>query len=365
MNNIRSIICQPKAAFIMVIIYCLTPWGCQSEQETIAEDSIKLEAQTEILEAVHHLLSALGPEAREIAVMPFDSSERFNFNFIPMERKGLRLKDMNEFQRIAAHNLLQTALSTQGYLKATAIMHLDDILYFLEGEDRVFDRDPELYYFTFFGEPSVENPWGWRFEGHHISLSFTSVTNELFATTPAFMGSNPAEVRNGSYTGLRVLAKEEYLGRALVKSLSEQQLTNAMIMVEVPGDIITGSNRKVEIGLRVGLSATEMNQEQREMLWRIVEEYAHNLRRDMAEIQLERIIEAGIDQLSFGWAGGLNRGEPHYYRIHGPTVLFEYDNVQNNANHIHTVWRDLENDFGDDILRRHYDSAPKTHGHDH
>ncbi len=349
----------------LILLVFLFSLGCQSEQDTDVAAPAAPEGQQAILEAAQDFLDTLDPDALELAMMPFDSDERFNFNFVPMERKGLKLKDMTLQQRVAAHDLLQKALSVQGYLKTVNIMHLEDILYILEGEDRVFDRDPELYYFAFFGDPSAEEPWGWRFEGHHLSLSFTSVSNELFATTPAFMGSNPAEVRSGPYAGLRVLAKEEDLGRALVNSLSERQLSDAIIMEEAPRDIVTGSDREVMLEHKEGLPAVDMTGYQREMLWRIVEEYVHNLRPDMAEDQLERIRQAGFDRLHFGWAGGLERGEPHYYRIHGPTMLFEYDNVQNNANHIHTVWRDLENDFGEDLLRRHYESAPEAHGHDY
>lgn len=364
MKNIRLLHPPFSRVSWIIFLFLLFVCSCQPEQNQLQEDNVIQDGQKEILEAVLNFLDTLDPSARELAMMPFESSDRFNFNFIPMERRGLNLKNMNEPQRIAAHGLLQTALSAQGYLKVTAIMHLEDILYILEGEDRIFDRDPELYYFAFFGDPSAENPWGWRFEGHHLSLSFTSVTNEFFSTTPAFIGSNPAEVRSGPYTGLRVLANEEDLGRTLVTSLSDLQLSQAIIMEEAPRDIITGSNRDVMIEQIEGLPASGMTNLQREMLWRIIEEYAHNLRPHMADVQLERIRESGFDQLHFGWAGGLERGEPHYYRIHGPTVLFEYDNVQNNANHIHTVWRDLEDDFGEDILRRHYETAPGTHGHD-
>ena len=337
-------------------------WILKSEEIRV---DMKYNSQEEILNVSLHFLNTLEPELREEAVISFDSDERFNFNYIPMERVGLSLKVLNKTQRAAVHGILQTALSSQGYLKVTGIMHLEDILAIIEGARIDIVRDPELYYITFFGEPSSETPWGWRFEGHHISLNFTSASNELFANTPAFLGTNPAEVKNGPYTGLRILSKEEDLGRALLRSLNDNQLKSAIIMEQAPRDIITRRDRKVMLDQKSGLSYSEMTTLQRDMLLQIIKEYANNLRPDMAKVYLERVYDAGVDSLYFGWAGGLERGEPHYYRIHGPSVLFEYDNVQNNANHIHTVWRDLQNDFGDDILLRHYHTAPETHGHDH
>lgn len=333
------------------------------------EENVNMNAyqigQNQILDASIHLLNTLDSSQNDEIMIAFESDERFNFHYIPMERVGLNLKSMNEDQRVAVHQLLQTALSSQGYLKVVGIMHLEDILAILEGDGVDIDRDPELYYITFFGEPSKETPWGWRFEGHHISLNFTSATNEFFANTPAFMGSNPGEVKSGPYTGLRVLAKEEDLGRALVSSLNDEQLLKAIIMEEAPRDIVTRRDREVMLDQLSGLSYSEMTNVQRSLLMQIVNEYAQNLRSDMADIHLGRIYETGVDSLHFGWAGGLEKGEPHYYRIHGPTILFEYDNVQNNANHVHTVWRDLENDFGDDMLLRHYQTAPEIHGHSH
>ncbi len=347
--------------FILLIL--LPAWIFKSEKN-LNIDSYH-NGHQQILNASIDLLNILDSYQKDEIMIAFESEERFNFHYIPKERVGLNLKDMNEDQRVAVHDLLQATFSSQGYLKVVGIMHLEDILAIVEGDEVDIVRDPELYYITFFGEPSSEAPWGWRFEGHHISLNFTFVENELFANTPAFLGTNPAEVKSGPYTGLRVLAKEEDLGRSLISSLDENQLKKAIILEEAPRDIVTRRDRQVMLEDKSGLPYSEMTSQQRVMLMQIVKEYAQNLRPDMSESHLERIYKAGVDSLHFGWAGGLERGEPHYYRIHGPTVLFEYDNVQNDANHIHTVWRDLENDFGDDILLRHYQTAPEAHGHHH
>lgn len=336
--------------------------ACNSPQTESAPDVS--ESLQEMTTASLDLLSMLDEEQQSKAQRSFDSDERYNFNFIPMDREGLMLSEMSPDQRIKTHDLLKTTLSSQGYLKVTGIMHLEDILYILEGENRRFDRDPEQYYLLFFGDPSGTEPWGWRFEGHHLSLTFTSVGEDQFSSTPAFMGTNPAEVRTGPYTGLRVLSGEEDLGRELVQSLSEEQLESAIIFDEAPREIITETDRDATLEEITGLPVSEMTETQAELIWHIIKEHAHNLKPDLAEAQINQIREAGIDSLHFGWAGGLERGDPHYYRIHGPTVLFEYDNVQNNANHIHVVWRDLLNDFGEDLLRQHYESASDSHGHD-
>lgn len=363
--NITKFLQHQILIWFSVSLLILVAWGCNQNQKTNLKDAEPSENLEMILKASLQLLDILDEEQKEKILLPFNSEERFPFNYIPMDRNGLSIKEMNHEQRIATHHLLQSSLSAQGYLKVTGIMHLEDILHELETEDLDFERDPELYYLSFFSQPSKQEPWGWRFEGHHISLNFTSATNDDFAFTPAFMGSNPAEVRSGSYTGLRVLAMEEDLGRMLVHSLNEDQLSKAIIMDEAPRDIVTGTDRKVLLDQIEGLPASDMNELQRKLLWQLVEEYANNLKAEIAGIQLEQIHAAGADSLHFGWAGGLNRGDPHYYRIHGPTVLFEYDKVQNDANHIHTVWRDLKNDFGEDLLRQHYESAPQEHGHEH
>lgn len=349
---------------IGILLLILLPNCSSKSEESINKDAYQ-KGQEQILDASIHLLNILDLSQKDEIMIAFESDERFNFHYIPLERVGLNLKSMNSDQRVAVHQLLQTALSSQGYLKIVGIMHLEDILAIVEGDEVDIDRDPELYYITFFGEPSKETPWGWRFEGHHISLNFTSTPNEFFASTPAFLGSNPGEVKSGPYTGLRVLAKEEDLGRALVSSFNDDQLKKAIILEEAPRDIVTRRDRQVMLEQRNGLPYSDMTNSQRFILMEIIDEYARNLRLDMANIHLERIYEAGVDSLYFGWAGGLEKGEPHYYRIHGPTVLFEYDNVQNNANHVHTVWRDLENDFGDDMLLRHYQTAHEIHGHSH
>ena len=306
-------------------------------------------------DAAQTYLGSLEDEQRARGTWSMDAEQRFDWHFVPRERYGVRLKDMNGEQRSAAHGLLQSVLSSQGYLKATGVMQLEGVLGVIEG--RPERRDPEDYYFNVFGTPSAEGPWAWRFEGHHISLNFTSAGNDAPSVTPAFMGTNPHLVGEGTHSGWRLLGAEEDLARELMALLTDAQLRSAIIEAEAPRDIVTGNVRRAEIDRREGLAASEMNEVQRSALLRLLSEFLGNVHHAVASAEMQRIRDAGLENVHFAWAGSTERGEGHYYRVHGPTVLIEYDNVQNGANHVHSVWRDPENDFGDDLLRRHYEEA--------
>ena len=238
-------------------------------------------------------------------------------------------------------------------------MSLEQILHELEA-GKGPRRDPELYYVSIFGKPGPTETWGWRVEGHHLSINFTVVKGEHVSATPSFLGSNPAEVREGPRKGLQVLAEEENLGRQLVKSLDAGQRKSVLLKAEAPRDIITGNERKAKPLELAGLSAAKMTRQQSDLLLTLIREYVYRHRPDVAKLDLDKIQKAGTEKIYFAWAGGLERGDGHYYRVQGPTFLLEYDNTQNNANHIHAVWRDFENDFGEDLLRKHYDQVPHT-----
>jgi hypothetical protein len=302
-------------------------------------------------------LSQLDTKTAEKVTYPLNHDERFNWNYVPCERNGAAIREFSETQREAAHDLMRSVLSTSGYSRATEIMKLEAVLKVIEGrEDSDQFRDPEGYFLTVFGD--VESgPWGWRVDGHHLSLTFTSTTETLVSTTPSFWGSNPAEVPSGPHKGLRLLNKEEDLGRDLLLDLDPSQKQLAIFSEDAPSDIITKTDKEARIGESVGLPTSEMSGEQRDQVVQLVAHYASNFRTGLAEHHLSRIQEAGIENLYFGWAGSQERRAPHYYRIHGPTLLIEYDNTQNDANHIHTVMRDLEEDFGQDLLKKHYDES--------
>jgi uncharacterized protein DUF3500 len=312
----------------------------------------------EMSAAARNFLAALTPEQRAKAVYEMKHEERLNWDFVPRARAGLTFKEMTSAQRQLAQALLASGLSQRGYAKAVTIMSLDQILYDLENKSP--RRDPELYYVTLFGSPDTNSPWGWRVEGHHLSVNFTMVADQSIASAPLFFGSNPAEVRTGDRKGLRVLGREDDLGRQLATALSDDQKRTAIFDATAPRDIVTGKAHQVSRLTPDGLAAAQMTAEQRKLLRELVGEYARRLRVELAENDLKRIEAAGWDKVCFAWAGALKPGEGHYYRVQGPTFLLELDNTQNDANHIHSVWRDLENDFGGDLLKRHYEQT--AHG---
>ncbi len=312
----------------------------------------------EMAEAADHFLAALQPEQKAKASFPFQHDERQNWHFIPKDRKGLPFKEMTSAQRLLGQALLASGLSAEGHVKADTIMSLEQVLQDMEGPNRTFPRDPELYYVSIFGQPGPDRTWGWRVEGHHLSINFTIVDGRDIAGTPSFMGSNPAEVKSGPRQGLRVLADEEDLGRRLVKSLSADQRKKAIIETKAPREIITGAERKVRPLEVTGIATSELNPDQMDILRELIKVYVERNRPELAAHDLAKIKQAGVEKIHFAWAGGLQPGEGHYYRIQGPTFLMEFDNTQNNANHIHAVWRDFEDDFGVDLLRQHYDRVP-------
>lgn len=307
-------------------------------------------------------LSTLSAEQKARATFPFNADERLNWHFIPKtgQRKGLPLKEMNVTQQKAALALLNAGLSEKGYEKVTTIRGLEKVLRQVENNPRV--RDPEFYYFTIFGEPSDKGTWGWRYEGHHCSLNWTVVNGKSTASSPQFMGTNPAEVRvdvaGAPPRGTRVLRQEEDLARALVKSLTPAQRSEAVIDTKAPNDIITGAERQAAILEDKGLAYSKLNKEQQGLLISIIEEYAGAQPRALAQQRLDKIRKAGLKNVKFAWMGGLEPGDGHYYRIQGSTFLIEYDNTQNNANHVHCVWRDFKGDWGMDLLAMHYQSTP-------
>jgi hypothetical protein len=231
------------------------------------------------------------------------------------------------------------------------------VLYQIEGADESKraatreKRDPEKYYVSIFGAPTNQGYWGWRVEGHHLALNFTLKDGQLIRSSPAFMGTNPGEIRDGALKGLRVLGKEEELGRELVKSLDEAQIKKAIVADAAPKEMLTAAERKVNPLKPSGLQESEMNKAQKALLHRIILEYTERLRPELAAETLAEIEKSG--GIHFGWAGGKERGEPHYYRVQGKSFLIEYDNTQNDANHVHSVFRSFDGDFGRDILGEH------------
>jgi hypothetical protein len=321
--------------------------------------------------AATKFLASLTPEQRQQATFVFDADERLRWHFVPAEtypRKGLTIKEMTEPQRKLAHDLLKAGLSQRGYLTASSIMELETVLGALEAAQRAaaaqpprgtpLVRDPERYFFSVFGNPSGKDPWGWRVEGHHVSLHFSVVNGTLVASTPSFFGSNPAEVREGPKKGLRILGAEEDAARALLGALDASQREKAVVEQTAPSDMLTVANVDIKPLSPAGLTSDAMTPAQRDLLMKLIDVYTGFMAADLAADRLGRLKKAGVEKIGFAWAGETEKGKKHYYRVQGPTFLIEYDNTQNDGNHIHSVWRDFNGDFGRDLLREHLKSTP-------
>jgi hypothetical protein len=317
-----------------------------------------------------NFLASLTPEQASSVRFPFEDEERFFWHYIPTDdvaksqgrpRRGLTLAEMTPAQKHLAAALLSAGLSQQGYIKATTIMSLEDILRLMENDTKG-RRNPDKYHFSIFGEPAETGTWAYRIEGHHVSLHFTVVKGRATGN-PTFFGSNPAEVRQGPRAGLRVLGAEEDKGRALLMALTPEQRKVAIVAGKAYPDILTERSRQAALaGQPSGLAAAKMTVAQRHLLMDLIAEYIDNVPAEMAEQRRARLKAAGLN-LHFAWAGVAEKGGPHYYRVQAPGFLIEYDNTQNHANHIHSVWRDFDGDFGLDLLKEHYATAPADHGH--
>lgn len=313
-------------------------------------------AAAEMAAACNKLLETLDAGQKERATYPYTDAERVFWYFAPINRHGLPLRDMTEEQRKLAYAVMATGLTETGYKQATQIIDHEAILGPLEIETNAvtWARDTTLYFFTIFGDPNGSNPWGWRVEGHHVSMHFSVWNDKVISVTPLFMGINPAEVRKGPQTGLRVLGTREDLGIELMNNLDAGQQSTALIFDQAPPDVLTFSAARASMPYEQGLQATKMNDTQRSILTALIREYTSSVRADVAQEKMDYLLnEGGLDTLHLAWGGPARAGEPHYYRIHGGDFVIEYDNRQNGANHIHSVWRYVMNDFATDVLRDH------------
>jgi hypothetical protein len=360
-------------------------------------------------EAAAMLIESWDQAQRRIACRPFpDEDERRLWYYTPTDHGGLPLAAMGPIQHRNVHRLVATGLSTPGYVTVAVIMGLDNILDQLEGWSVDFrrerGRDPMLYYITIFGEPGTDAPWGWRFGGHHVSLHYTIIGGEVVASTPNFLGADPADSPLLGPHLHRPLAAAEDLGRELFRSLDANKRARALVSPVAPTDLV-GSNRpRLEVGDRPrpiagifrerfegrlaelvanmqtdmeaslgleqahlsalsfttepkGIPISALDAGQTSIVRELLGSYLARLPDQLAD-QQARLVDQEFDRLGFVWAGSAERGEPHYYRIQGERLFIEYDNTQRGANHIHTVWRDLANDFGGDALARHYAHSP-------
>jgi len=333
----------PRLALLTVLALCPVLGFSHSTAEAVKEMAAAAQAWA----------GSLTPGQHQDAVFALTDKERENWHYIPRARLGIPFKTMTDPQRKLARTLLESGLSAHGIKQTDMVMALERVLFEIE---QAGHRDDTLYYFSIFGEPSATGTWGWRVEGHHLSLNFTIVDGKQIVATPNFVGANPAEVRTpGPQLARRALAAEEDLGRALVLSCSDEQRAKAVVSATAPGDILTRNDKVAKPqDPAAGLGYAAMNAAQQAQLKALVAVYANRLRSEVADVELKKIADTGWNRLLFAWAGGLKPGEGHYYRIQSPDFVIEYDNTQNNANHIHTVWRVFDGDFGRDLLKEHY-----------
>jgi hypothetical protein len=317
----------------------------------------------EIATAVQAWQDGLDDAQRTQATFPFAASERFVWAYTPGPRQGLALRDMRPDQRSASSAIVASAMSARTAGEIAAIIELERVLGQLEqagGRSGWTRRDPELYWFAVFGDPRSSSPWSWRIGGHHVAIHVTVADDRVIGTTPSFLGANPAVVPSSSRAGTRTLPGEEELARALLAELTSAERGVAVVDETAPADILTGTGRVAEVRkVPAGIRHADLGAPRQAALERLIRQYVERVRPEVAEATWERIA-AGLGDATFAWAGSDAPGRGHYYAVRGPTFVIEYDNTQNGANHIHAVWRDLENDWGEDVLAEHLAAAHGT-----
>jgi hypothetical protein len=315
------------------------------------------EAARDMGRAAGAWLAALDARQQREAQLDWASRLRESWHYVPRTRPGVALKAMNAAQTAAAWDLLGSLLSARGLDQVRGQLTIERILGELSGSPSF--RDPGNYSLVVFGDPAGSSaPWAWRFEGHHLSLSVLLAPGHGVAVTPAFFGANPAQVPRGhAHGGFRLIGAEEDAAFSLIQSLDGNVRTQAVIADRSLGDIVSGPGRELDLKRFEGVPLARLNEAQRGGILRILELYAGTMRQEIAAAALAKVREAGVETLHFAWAGSLARGRPHYFRVHGPTALVEYDNTQDGANHVHSVWIDPPALFGRDLLKAHYKGA--------
>ena len=303
----------------------------------------------EMTKAARAFMEQLTPEQRKTALIDYDDPERLNWHFIPKPtRRGVQIKHLEGAALKAAHNLLRSGLSEPGYDQTLNVMSLEEILYLLEGgdrEERRSKRDPLKYFISIFDMPSAKGTWGWRIEGHHVSLNYTITDGKVVASTPEFFGANPGTVNTGPGRQIRVLGAEEDLARQILKLCDAKQQKIAWIEKKAPNDLRGGGVAQPDTTPPVGLPVSKMSADQKKLMQGLLSEYLKNMPADVVRERRSAINDAGIEKIHFAWWGSSEQNERHYYRVQGPTFLIEYNNTQNSANHVHSIWRKLSGDF--------------------
>ncbi|QDT44088.1 hypothetical protein Pan241w_41940 [Gimesia alba] len=363
---------SPCTALALMACFCfnLSSSPLDAAEVTKAQQAQISKASGEMAAVAKRFLASLTEEQRKQATFKLDDKERTNWHFIPdfaikpaAVRNGLPMTKMTPQQRIFAVTLPSTALSHRGYLEMMSIRALEQVLFELEGKDY---RNPELYYVSIFGKPDAKGTWGWRFEGHHLSVNLTIVDGKKFSVTPSFFGSNPATVKQGPLKGVEVLKQEQQLALNLVKSFNPDQLAIAtidtsgldkkLLAKSVLKEVLTTDDPVVDKGLveHKGIEYADLDPKQQKQLLRLVNVYLQRFRPELLKGTRYLGNLRDGDHLYFAWSGGQKRGEFHYYRIQSKVFLIEFANTQNDANHVHAVWREFDGDFGRDLLKEHF-----------
>ncbi len=350
----------------MYFLAVTTVTGCFQASANPVRNDFGSDKNDELAKQMNAIVSAflktLSADQRKEVALPYADLARFDWNFTPRARKGLTFKNMNPAQRKAAMAMVRLVLSQEGYSKAEQIIDLENVLRVVESRPANDTyRDPENYAFLVFGTPG-NDPWGWRVEGHHLSLHFSSIDNQV-TYTPSFMGSNPGEVTaDVPQKGKRILRAEQDMAFELLHSLDAAQLAKANLGQKAPNEIFTSNARKASLAKMEGVPMGELNASQKAVFKGLIMAYLQRYHVTLKNQQWAELEKNGLDKIHFAWLGDqqpeIGTGHGHYYRIHGPTFLIEFDNTQNGGNHIHSVVRDLTSDFGEDLLQAHYE---KTH----
>ena len=314
------------------------------------------QAAHDMASAARAWLAQLDERQRRDAQLAWSSGQRESWHYVPRNRPGIALREMSAPQVAAAWDLLGSLLSARGLTQVRRTLMLEAVLGQLTRNPQF--RDHGNYALVIFGDPAGTAPWAWRFEGHHLSLTTVVASDHGVAVTPVFFGANPATVPGPhAHAGFRLLGAEEDAAFGLVRSLEGDVRSQAIIADRSLGDIVSGPGREASLRRYEGVPLARLNEAQRDGVMGVLERYAGTMREEVASAALAKMREAGLENLHFAWAGSATPGRPHYFRVHGPTALVEYDNTQNNANHVHSVWIDPQSVFGRDLLKAHYQGA--------
>ncbi len=336
--------------FLILLLFLPISLSAQQNKEA---NSILAKAAT--------FINSLNEQQKNITLFSFNELNRYEWHYVPptqIPRRGIAIKDLGSNQKESVYLLLQAFLSKEGYDKTKSIMALENVLQGLEPNNK--NRISENYFIAIYGMPDKDSIWGWKFSGHHLALNFTVIKDKI-AFAPFFFGANPATVKSGMQKGLRVLRVEEDLGFELLNSLTQSQKQKAIFRLEAFSEIVTTNSVSATPMNPTGIFAKDMALEQKTILNKLITAYLSSMPPTLAKRRMNKIRNENMDSLCFGWAGDTVPGKPHYYKVQGKTFLIEFDNTQNNANHIHTVWRDFKGDYGLDLLKEHFQNSPHHH----